>query len=1668
MSPSSSGDKPAQTGLVDMGYIGFYDAPGLPTTNPPTNYEGPDPTFNLSDLANFTGSFSEVVLNLTWAQLQPTQSGPIDYAIIQDAIKTVTAYNIANGTDLGIKLRVWGGFTAPDWAKNIDGQPITVSGQNSVDPGNYNDQTIGRYWTADYVDAWTSLQNALATRFDSNPVIRGISQTAGAGTSDEPFVPFAVAAPASSAGHTPTVNQPAQLEAGGYNDAAESLTLRAAIAEYAQWSTTPLDYTMNNRYLFDSGNETGDPNFTLAVLQQAQNSARIVQAGNHRLEDPVYTADNFLYSQLQAGAALDPAFAPASYQTQSPDGLAENTPTVSNPDFTGPYADWPGAIAQGVASGAGDVELWAYSGPTNAVNGFQTLSSSQVQILATQLAAGAPPTGGAPDDGSALGFVAPAFVTGAAGTVAFTGTGSVLLASTTSQPSYTVTLTAEHGTLGVTDVFGIVSGSTNGSASGTTITMTGTLDQVNTVLASLTDTVQSGNDEVIITASDGVGPNLTTVTRTVGLQIAAPVVAASPGAQSILGSFSGDGILAVGGVNSTDNISGDLQIGPNGTATNLLAALSPDAYATATLTIGGALEIESGGTAWFSGDLSAAAVKVDGDAVISGAGTLTASTANASITNDGTIEAVADTTLGLQQLTVSNDLTADSGDSGKSIIDPGATLILNGAVNSSQTITFGPNSINQFANDPYSPSTLELGSPGAVSGTITGVTFADELILEDIDASSASYDGTSTLTVNEAGGGSLTFSVPVSQSSGLADLTAVVVSSDSSESIIGFVAPAGGLKPNVSAPATLEGSANNAVLVPDIVINAPFPSTLPANQDITVTLTAASGTLTAGTAGTLDGSGNPVAITNNGTSSITITGTLGQVERSLQDLTYTAPASTPTNSITITVSDYAGTATTPAVISVSNNSAPPVFNWTATNGGNFSTPGNWQTPSHGSEVTPPGGTNDADFGSGIYTVTGDGDVGKIVVSGTPTFTGQITAQGAGVALDVDRGGALTLAAGALLTIGHEAVVGGIDQGLLFLMGGALTLPSTTSTALDLGQKSGSSGTIINLEQITAKGVVVVGDAGTGDLELRGVASSVSDGGADIGRSAGGKGEVLVNGGEWTNSGDLTVGEAGIGLLNVSGMNDGIAGQVTAFNAMIGSQTGSQGTVTLDGGEFLVANDFVPTSTLTVGGGGSGILTIQNGSEVDVGAALGKPSNNSTTTYPNTGELDVGEVAGGSGHVTITGDSALLVYGNATVGGAGTGLVTVGLRSDDAALWALIGALAVNAGGQVALGGSNSTVRASAIDVNEGGQISGAGTVTGDVGGNETATRAGIDNNGIITASGGNLLINGDITGTGTLSIGAHATMTLQGSVSAGQTLSFGQDSTVVIANPDTFLGTIANFTPGDVLELGNTSATSATLSGGVLTVDPPGAPIQFNVAGNFSGLAFTVQPDGLGGTDVEVAPGGTGDVHLVTFDGLHYDFQAVGQFVAVESAVPDNPWQVQIQTAPSGDAASVTTELAATLGSDRMTFGIDRTNVVYVDGVPDATLKVGATQTFAGGTLAEPASDHYQLILNGGESIGVTDLGTYFNWTVALGADDGPGSVRGLLGSNSGWESDMQLSNGTVLWEAAPAAILGEYADSWRVQPGASLLDDSYPHALPGPSASPIPSAQEHNVWGLV
>ena len=90
MSSSGDGDKPAQSGLVDMGDIGFYSS------------NSPDVlvTFTIADLANYPGSFSEIVLNVTWAQLQSAAGGPLETAFIDDAIGAINAYNAAKTSSI--------------------------------------------------------------------------------------------------------------------------------------------------------------------------------------------------------------------------------------------------------------------------------------------------------------------------------------------------------------------------------------------------------------------------------------------------------------------------------------------------------------------------------------------------------------------------------------------------------------------------------------------------------------------------------------------------------------------------------------------------------------------------------------------------------------------------------------------------------------------------------------------------------------------------------------------------------------------------------------------------------------------------------------------------------------------------------------------------------------------------------------------------------------------------------------------------------------------------------------------------------------------------------------------------------------------------------------------------------------------------------------------------------------------------------------------------------------------------------------------------------------------------------------------------------------------------------------------------------------------------------
>jgi len=103
------------------------------------------------------------VVTATWAQLQPTEGGPLAASTpIDQALATIPA---AGGpSNMKLKLRVMAGINAPEWAKQLGGAPVPMLyGTKTV--------TVGRFWTAPFGQAYQDLQSKLAARYDGVPEI---------------------------------------------------------------------------------------------------------------------------------------------------------------------------------------------------------------------------------------------------------------------------------------------------------------------------------------------------------------------------------------------------------------------------------------------------------------------------------------------------------------------------------------------------------------------------------------------------------------------------------------------------------------------------------------------------------------------------------------------------------------------------------------------------------------------------------------------------------------------------------------------------------------------------------------------------------------------------------------------------------------------------------------------------------------------------------------------------------------------------------------------------------------------------------------------------------------------------------------------------------------------------------------------------------------------------------------------------------------------------------------------------------------------------------------------------------------------------------------------------------------------------------------------------------
>lgn len=192
--------------------------------------------------------------------------------------------------------------------------------------------------------------------------------------------------------------------------------------------------------------------------------------------------------------------------------------------------------------------------------------------------------------------------------------------------------------------------------------------------------------------------------------------------------------------------------------------------------------------------------------------------------------------------------------------------------------------------------------------------------------------------------------------------------------------------------------------------------------------------------------------------------------------------------------------------------------------------------------------------------------------------------------------------------------------------------------------------------------------------------------------------------------------------------------------------------------------------------------------------------------------------------------------------------------------------------------------------------------------------------------------------------------------------------------------------------------------------------------------------------DIGVNGWTAGDPHLLTLDGVPYDFHAAGEYVLLR-ATNDSNFEIQSRMTPVGESVSVNAAIGirAENGSAIM-IDSDDASPVSVDGVTVEVENFGFVTV--GNDRIYREDDSYTVlfagvdgVVNAGDSRVIVDVhNDRVDLDIRLNTDLA-GALEGLLGNaNGNPDDDIFLADGTVL--DRPLAfedLYGQYRDDWRV-----------------------------------
>jgi hypothetical protein len=556
--------------------------------------------------------------------------------------------------------------------------------------------------------------------------------------------------------------------------------------------------------------------------------------------------------------------------------------------------------------------------------------------------------------------------------------------------------------------------------------------------------------------------------------------------------------------------------------------------------------------------------------------------------------------------------------------------------------------------------------------------------------------------------------------------------------------------------------------------------------------------------------------------------------------------------------------------------------WNASSGADWNPPGNGTTPSATANVTI--GTG----GGGTVTLAQDQTIASLSItngyalSGSAnsiTTTGNVSlAKGASLSVDdmnvagvfTDSGsatfaGVLTINKGGQLTLSNGSITGGINgtgvfqskAGTTDTLSNVTIYQGTTFTA-SAGATTDLSGAIVN------KGTFVINGATSNAIVNLTSAVTLSGGGKVIMKS-GTSASAFLRGSGLTLTNDDTIQGAGLigdigalAVVNQGTIDANVSGETLSLNQGNGGVTNTKTLEATGSATLQLFNTITNTGGTIIATGTGSVVDVDNATIV--GGTLKTASGGLMQTV---GSSDLNGVAIAAGSTYTTGggattqlDKSLSDKGTFLIDGSSSNAI-VNLGSNVTLSGGGVVTLKSGSGTAFIEGAGHKLTNASGTTIQGDGiigagslAVSNSGTIDANVSGaNLTLNGSGaITNTGVFEATnGGHLDVAGALGGGGQLEIGAGSEVELGGTTGENSTFLGASSAKLRIDNATTtsYSGIINSFVSGDILELGNTNATTATptLNGSntTLTVDlSGGGSLQYTLGGNLTGDSFSV------------------------------------------------------------------------------------------------------------------------------------------------------------------------------------------------------------------------------------